>query len=50
MWHRSCLRKSLRRAAAIFLTPKAEKTTSVKRAKEEGGCEEVGRVFNEKIL
>lgn len=44
MWQRSCLRRSLRRAATIFLTPKAEKTTvvsSLKRAGEEGGCEEV---------
>lgn len=49
MWQRSFLRKGLRRAVTIFLTPKAEKTTSVKRAKEEGGCEEVGLVFNEKM-
>lgn len=48
MWQRSCLRRSLRRAVTLFLTPKAERTTSVKRAEEEGGCEEVGRVFNEK--
>lgn len=44
MWQRSCLRKALRRAATTFLTPKAEKTTAVaslKRAGEEGGCEEV---------
>lgn len=44
MWQKSCLRRSLRRAATIFLTPKAEKTTvvsSLKRAGEEGGCEEV---------
>lgn len=33
----------------IFLTLKAEKTTSVKRAKKEGGCEEVGLALNEKI-
>lgn len=46
MWQRSCLRKGLRRAVTIFLTLKAERTTSVKRAKEEGGCEEVGLVFN----
>lgn len=50
MWQRSFLRKGLRRAVTIFLTPKAEKTTSVKRAKEEGGCEEVGLVFNEKMV
>lgn len=31
----------------LFLTPKAERTTSVKRAEEEGGCEEVGCVLNE---
>lgn len=46
MWQRSCLRKVQRRAATIFLTPKAEKTTavsSVQRAGEEGGCEEVTR-------
>lgn len=43
-WQRSCLKKAQRRAATIFLTPKAEKTTaasSVKRAGEDGGCEEV---------
>lgn len=33
----------------IFLTPKAEETPSVKRAEEEGGCEEVGLVINEKM-
>lgn len=49
MWLRSCLKKALRRAVTIFLTPKAEKATSVRRAKEEGGCEEVGLVFKEKI-
>lgn len=32
----------------LCLTPKAERTTSAKRAEEEGGCEEVGRVFNKK--
>lgn len=46
---RSCLTKGLRRAVTIFLTPKAEKTTSVKRVEEEGGCEEVGLVINEKM-
>lgn len=45
MWQRSCLKKGLRRAATIFLTPKAEKTKSVRRAKEGGGCEKVGLVF-----
>lgn len=49
MWQRSCPRKGLRRAVTIFLTPKAEKTTSVQRAQEEGGCEEVGLVFNEVV-
>lgn len=47
MWHRSCLRRSLRRAVTRSLTPKAERTASVKRAEKEGGCEEVGCVFNE---
>lgn len=47
MWERSCLRRSLRTAVTLFLTPKAERTTSAKRVEEEGGCEEVGRVFNE---
>lgn len=50
MWQRSCVRRGLRRAVAIFLTLKAERTTSVKRAEEEGGCEEVGLVFNVKMF
>lgn len=47
MWQRSSLRRNLRRAVTLFLTLKAERTTSVKRAEEEGGCEEVGCVLNE---
>lgn len=44
MWRRSCLRRTLRRAVTIFQTLRAQKTTaaaSLKRAGEEGGCEEV---------
>ena len=42
-WWRSCQRRALMRAAIICLTPKAQKTVvpSLKRAGEEGGCEEV---------